>query len=178
MTPARPASAPAPDRIRWALELLDPAPSARVLEIGCGPGVAVELLTPRLTTGTMLAIDRSTVAVTRARRRNEEHLLDGRLELRESTLADLEVPAGSFALAFSIDVNLFWTGEARDELTVLHRCLAPDAVLAVLYGPGPGGATSATRHLERVATNLARHGFAIEQRPATARGSGVIARRP
>jgi protein-L-isoaspartate O-methyltransferase len=28
------------ERIRWAVETLDPGPTDHVLEVGCGPGVA------------------------------------------------------------------------------------------------------------------------------------------
>ncbi|OZM75854.1 class I SAM-dependent methyltransferase [Pseudonocardia sp. MH-G8] len=51
-----------PDRIRWAVDVLDPAGADRVLEIGCGPGVAAALVCPRLPAGWMLATDRSAVA--------------------------------------------------------------------------------------------------------------------
>jgi hypothetical protein len=47
------------ERFRWAVETLDPAPSDRLLEIGCGPGVAVSLICETLSTGTITAIDRS-----------------------------------------------------------------------------------------------------------------------
>ncbi|HEV3504599.1 MAG TPA: hypothetical protein VG637_04850, partial [Actinomycetes bacterium] len=40
-----------PERIRWAVEVLSPAPEDHVLEIGCGPGVAVAAICRRLTGG-------------------------------------------------------------------------------------------------------------------------------
>jgi trans-aconitate methyltransferase len=55
-----------PHRIRWAVDLLDIHPDHRILEIGCGPGVAAGLVTERLTTGHLVAIDRSATAVRRA----------------------------------------------------------------------------------------------------------------
>ena len=72
-----------PDRVRWAVDRLDPAPDARLLEIGCGSGAAAELLCRRLTTGRLLAVDRSPVAVRRTAERNAEHVRAGRLEIAD-----------------------------------------------------------------------------------------------
>jgi protein-L-isoaspartate O-methyltransferase len=51
-----------PERITWAVEQLDLAPTHRVLEFGCGPGVAAALVAERVTEGSLLAIDRSATA--------------------------------------------------------------------------------------------------------------------
>jgi protein-L-isoaspartate O-methyltransferase len=62
-------TSPVPERVRWAVERLAVQPSDRVLEIGCGSGVAATMICERLVEGQMLAIDRSEVQIERARRR-------------------------------------------------------------------------------------------------------------
>jgi hypothetical protein len=47
-----------PEQVRWAVEVLDPGPEVRLLEIGCGPGVALSLICERLVGGRIVAIDR------------------------------------------------------------------------------------------------------------------------
>jgi len=37
-----------PEHVRWAVERLSPGPDDQLLEIGCGPGVAVALISERL----------------------------------------------------------------------------------------------------------------------------------
>lgn len=128
-----------PDRVRWALSVVDPGPADRVLEIGCGPGVAAALICDRLETGHLLAIDRSPVAVQRTADRNASHVDAGRLEVRQSALDDLEVPAASLDKAFCVNVNLFWVRDPAAELTVLRRALRPGGILYILYGDGPTG---------------------------------------
>jgi trans-aconitate methyltransferase len=116
-----------PERIRLAVDLLAVEPGDRVLEIGCGSGVAAELVCDRLRRGTMLAIDRSEVQVERARRRNEEHVAAG--------LSSFDVGEERFDKAFAVNVNLFWLGPARRELDRLRRALTPAGTLLLVYEP-------------------------------------------
>jgi ubiquinone/menaquinone biosynthesis C-methylase UbiE len=58
-----------PERIRWAVRTMAPGPDDHLLEIGCGPGVAVAHVCQRLAGGQILAIDRSATAIARAARR-------------------------------------------------------------------------------------------------------------
>lgn len=152
-----------PERIGWALELLDPAPHEEVLEIGCGPGVAAALVCDRLTSGHLTAIDRSATAIDRARRRAEAHVTSGRLRLHQVALADLPAASGEaqpFDAAFAVDVNTFWTGPADAESAVLAAAVRPEGrVLLVYGGPGPGGVRDVA---PTVAANLGRHGFTTE----------------
>src|SRR5918992_1541675 len=64
----------ASERFVWAVDTLEVCPADRLLEVGCGHGVAVSLVCERLTTGTITAIDRSPKMIEMATRRNREHL--------------------------------------------------------------------------------------------------------
>ena len=168
-----------PDRIRWAVDLLDPQPDERLLEVGGGPGVSAALVCERLTTGVLVAADRSATAIARTRARCAEHVASGRLQLRQQSLAELDLPDASVDTAFAIDVNVFWTTDARAELAVLRRVLVPGGRLAVLYGSAsPQGGGLRSRVLDPVAEAVHRAGFGqvavVEERD----GCGVLARRP
>jgi SAM-dependent methyltransferase len=125
------------DRHAWAVEQLDPQPGDRILEIGCGPGVAAALVCERLGGGGRLtAIDRSATAVERTRRR----LGSGPATVEQTDLAGFDAPASSFDKAFAVNVNVFWTGPAEAELEVLRTVVRPGGVIALVYeGPPSGG---------------------------------------
>ncbi|HYH31975.1 MAG TPA: class I SAM-dependent methyltransferase [Pseudonocardia sp.] len=165
-----------PDRVRWAVELLDPGAPERILEVGCGPGVAAALVCPRLSTGRMLATDRSALAVDRTSRRNTEHVAAGRLEVLRSALDALTAPPASFDQAFAINVNLFWVRDATAELQVLRRVLRPGGLLHVLYGAG--GPTSAEQITTPIAAVLRAHGFTGVRTVGSDAGIGVVAAAP
>ncbi|MBN6034778.1 hypothetical protein [Amycolatopsis sp. 195334CR] len=50
---------PPADRLVWTVDRMRVRPSDRVLEIGCGHGVAVTLVLEKLNSGSILAINRS-----------------------------------------------------------------------------------------------------------------------
>jgi ubiquinone/menaquinone biosynthesis C-methylase UbiE len=75
----------ASERFVWAVDTLEVRPADRLLEVGCGHGVAVSLVCERLTTGTITAIDRSPKMIEMATRRNREHVRSSaRVLLRDS----------------------------------------------------------------------------------------------
>lgn len=152
--------APAPHRIAWAVDLLDVGPDDRILEFGCGPGVAVSLVCERLQAGRIVAIDRSATAIERARARNAEHVAEGRVVFEQVDLAGYRGEAEQFDKAFAVNVNVFWTSAAEPECRLLTRVLRPGGVLRLVYGgPDSGG----TRDVgSGIAANLERHGFATE----------------
>src|SRR5215211_3536886 len=71
----------ASERFVWAVDTLEVRPADRLLEVGCGHGVAVSLVCERLTTGTITAIDRSPKMIEMATRRNRQHVDAGRAVL-------------------------------------------------------------------------------------------------
>ncbi|WP_051828660.1 class I SAM-dependent methyltransferase [Streptomyces bicolor] len=162
-----------PERLTWAVRNLDPAPGDRVLEIGCGRGVALALLCERLTSGTVTAIDRSGTAVAAARRRNAESVAAGRAVVRVADLEEAEFPDGSFDRILAVDVNLFWVRSPDQELAALRRWLAPGGTLCLCWEPPAG--QRAQEIAGKVEPVVAAHGFATEVRVGVSgKGSALV----
>ena len=60
------------ERLAWAVDTLAIEPADRVLEIGCGHGVAASLVCERLGSGRLTAIDRSHTMIEMAERRKSK----------------------------------------------------------------------------------------------------------
>ena len=154
-------AADTPKRIRWAVELLGVEPGDRLLEIGGGPGVAASLVCPRLDRGGLLLVDRSATAIERTRRRNPEHLVSGRLALETVDLANFDPGKARFDKVFAINVNVFWTTPATEELACIRKALDPQGRLFLFFGTP--NATRARQVGARVADSLRANGFAEPQ---------------
>ena len=124
-----------PARVAWAVSQLSVEPSDHLLEIGCGPGHAVRLICPHLSTGTITAIDRSALQVSRARAGNARCLEDGRARIEHVALADADAAlARRFDTVFAINVNAFWT-EPAASLPTLRRLTARRGHAYLFYEP-------------------------------------------
>src|SRR6185503_19954678 len=98
----------ASERFVWAVDTLDVRPADRLLEVGCGHGVAVSLVCQRLTTGTITALDRSPKMIEMAMRRNREHVDAGRAVLEATALEDADLDDRRFDKIFAFNVAPFW----------------------------------------------------------------------
>ena len=150
-----------PGRIRWAVETLAVEPGDRLLEIGGGPGVAAYLVCEQLDRGSLLLIDRSAAAIERTRRRNPEHVAAGRLVLETIDVADFDPGKARFNKVFAVNVNIFWTTPATEELARIRRALEHDGRLFLFYETP--SAARARQAVGRVVDALRANGFAEPQ---------------
>ncbi|RKH87211.1 class I SAM-dependent methyltransferase [Corallococcus sp. AB045] len=164
---------PVAPRFRWAMEVLSVAPDARVLEVGCGHGIALGLVAARLVgDGCVLGIDRSEKMITQALRRNADAIRAGRVLARTGTLADVELGLELFDVAFAINVSLFSEDDARAELSRLRQHLRPGGAL-YLFHEAPVAA-HAKRFATVAARNLDAQGFTVRTVPAAPSRACVV----
>ena len=102
-----PTAGRASERLVWAVDTLAVGPSDRLLEVGCGHGVAIDLVCERLTTGTLTAIDRSPKMIATATRRNRQHIDAGRAVLEAVALEDADLGDQRFDKVFAFNCAPF-----------------------------------------------------------------------
>jgi ubiquinone/menaquinone biosynthesis C-methylase UbiE len=122
------------ERLRSIVEQLNIRPGDRVLEIGCGHGVAATLVCERLDGGHLTAIDRSEKMIEAATRRNAAHIEVGRAEFLVSSLEDLNLGDRRFDKIFAVRVGLFHRDPERAR-SLVERWLAPGGAVFVFFDP-------------------------------------------
>jgi trans-aconitate methyltransferase len=153
-----------PERVRWAVDVLDVGPSEEILEIGPGPGVAVSLVCDRLVDGHITAIDRSATAVRRTSERNAACIGSGKATVLQAELSQIS-PGPRFDKIFAINVNLFWVQPDGPQLAVVANLLRPVGRLFLFY-EAPSS-QKADHILQIVDSTLRRNGFATSTRSAS-----------
>lgn len=150
------------NRVRnlWSVDLLAIRPDDHVLEIGFGPGLAVQALAGRVRTGKVCGLDHSTLMVEQARRRNAVAVGEGRVELRLGSADDVAAFGGEFDKVLAVNVVQFWD----DPVAVLRRVrrvMRPGATIALTFQPRWRGATDedARRAGEAIVSALHVAGF-------------------
>jgi SAM-dependent methyltransferase len=158
------------DRIRWTLSLLDLRPDDRVLEIGFGPGFAVQEASKVVTGGIVAGVDHSEVMVHHANKRNAIAIHAGKVDLKLGSASSLPKFSEPFDKIFTINSIHFWT-DSITCLKNLRELLKPGGLIAVTIQPRSRGSTNETTEAigRELVMNLAHAGFSkvrLEIKPA------------
>lgn len=133
----------------------------RVLEIGCGAGLAIGVVASSLRGGSITALDRSAAMVAKAAKRNEAYLVEGRAVLHTGELSDINWKASTFDKVFAFNVNVF-LGQATKELAIIQPLLRPRGQLFLFFQPPPGTTRQVlAEKLEKASANLLQAGYSI-----------------
>ncbi len=150
------------DRFNWALQLMDIKPVNNVLEIGCGVGLAVDLIASNLREGKITAIDKSKSMIYTATKRNAEHIKNKKAEFHNADLPNLSL-ASTFDTIFCFNVNVFWTkNSVTREMDVIRKHLSKKGLLFVFYGPMFAGGYR--KIVDPVKRNLMQENFNVLQK--------------
>jgi cyclopropane fatty-acyl-phospholipid synthase-like methyltransferase len=150
----------AAERIVWTVDTLAIRPTDRILEIGCGHGVAVSLVAEKLTDGTIDAVDRSAKMIAATQNRNAAAVQAGIVRVHCSELADTNFGDAAFEVVFGIHVPVFVRGEPQREFEVVRKHLVPDGRLYLSYQPLEPATTPAV--VDRLSTSMRDNGFVVE----------------
>jgi SAM-dependent methyltransferase len=162
------------NRHDWAVETLAVMPDDRLLEVGCGHGIAVSLICERLTSGTMTAIDRSPAMVEQAKQRNREHSASGKAVFQAASLDRADFGDDRFDKVFAFNVSLFWK-RPEPALATVKKLLEPSGALYLFHQP-PAWKGTPDEFAAALTEPLGAEGFAVvdvviqELEPAAAIG--------
>jgi ubiquinone/menaquinone biosynthesis C-methylase UbiE len=122
------------DRLRTIVDRLDIRPDDRVLEIGCGHGVAATLICEHLVGGHLTGVDRSAKMIEAASRRNAAYVEAGTADFIVARLEDLDLGARRFDKILAVRVGLFHREPDRAR-QLAEKWLAPGGALTAVFDP-------------------------------------------
>ena len=141
----------------WMVDLLAAGAGDCMLDVGCGPGLAVAGAAARGSRA--VGVDASSTMVRHAGRRNRASIRGGRVAVHQADAASLPFSDASFTKVASLNSLQFWT-EPQRALAELHRVLEPGGQIAlVLMARSGDGEASPPEWVRETVARLEHAGF-------------------
>lgn len=131
------------EKNKWTISLLNIKKDDHVLEIGFGPGVAIQLVSKAIQSGKVVGIDYSEVMLQQAQKRNREGIQEGRVELKLDDINNLSSFDLLFDKVFSVNSIIFWEAPI-ETLKTIRQFMKKNGVIAITIQPFTKGATEET----------------------------------
>lgn len=147
-------------RNEWAISLLNLQPDDRILEIGFGPGVAIQKMSRIVTQGLVVGVEHSEVMLEQAAKRNQKAIAAGRVGLILASISALPTFDTPFNNVLDINGFQFWK-DKEAALRRLKELMYPGGTIALAHQPRNKKATEndATEAGEKFARYLEAAGF-------------------
>jgi ubiquinone/menaquinone biosynthesis C-methylase UbiE len=114
---------------QWTLEELHLGDNDSVLDIGCGSGMAIEMINTIVTQGHVVGIDYSPVMIKQAIKRNKLAIEQGKTEIYEGNVSALPFDDASFDKICAIETFYFWPDPPKN-LQEVKRVIRPGGIAA------------------------------------------------
>lgn len=139
---------------------MDLSPDSRVLEIGCGPGLALARCASVVTSGRVVGLDHSDVMIRQAGKRLTKQGVANRVTLIEGGIDRLADWPDAFDRIFSLNVIQFQSDKPAFFCAV-HNALAPGGLCLTTYQPrlDADGSGAARRMITSIEDALHAVGF-------------------
>lgn len=134
-----------------AIDLLGPAASDTVLELGFGPGKAIKAIAARTPAGLVLGLDHSKTMLRQASQTNRQAVSSGKVVLQFGSFDALPWPDASVDKILAANVVYFFS-ESGTELREAKRVLRPGGTM-VVYATDSSSMSKwkfASRHTHRL----------------------------
>ena len=149
------------EKHEWTISLLNVEKEDNVLEIGFGPGIAIQRLTQIVQDGKIIGVDYSEKMLKQASKRNKTAIQNGVVELIQADVHQLPSFDFSFDKVYSVNSIPFWK-EPAEALKGIRKVMKDGGIIAITVQPFAKGVTmdTAKETGENVMNYMKAAGFA------------------
>ena len=159
----------------WALSLLDLHATDRVLEIGFGPGWAIQQVSRIVRGGLVAGVDRSTTMLKQAQTRNRAGIKAGHVVLRAGSAAKIPYESENFDKVYAVNSFHEWEDSSAG-LAEASRVLKPGGLLLIIEHPHGNPDTKMIQKVQNeIVGQLSQIGFSCEPETRIIQGRVAIA---
>jgi ubiquinone/menaquinone biosynthesis C-methylase UbiE len=113
------------EKIAWGLSKAAVDEDALVLDIGCGGGEAVKMLSPLIKTGKIYGVDYSEDAVSATVKKNKKDVQSGKMIVQRASVSSIPFQDNFFDIAFAFQTHYFWP-DLKHDIREVNRVIKPD----------------------------------------------------
>ena len=147
----------------WTVSLLQVKANEKVLEIGFGPGVAIQELVEHTPAQLIAGIDHSEVMLAQASMRNVSAIQDGRVILELGSVSSLPYQDAYFDKVFTVNSFHFWS-EPSTDLGEVRRVMKPNGQIIITTQPRWATSEQMVDEVgKQLAHQMAQAGFGLIQ---------------
>ena len=150
------------DFTQWVIPLLEVQPDSKVLEVGFGPGVAIQILAAIASTGSVAGVDYSQEMVEQATTRNAKAIAAGIVQLHYGSVEKLPFADDTFDKALAINSMQVWS-DAIVGLREIRRVMAGGGKIALGFTSAAGQSSIGVTELLTAAGFIDAHLVETEQ---------------
>lgn len=114
----------------WALERIRIREGAVVMDVGCGGGKAIQLLSRLTAQAEIHGIDYSEQAVKDSIRANKADVAEGKVHIRQASVTDIPFSDQTFDIVTAFQTHYFWP-DMENSLKEIFRILKADGCLLI-----------------------------------------------
>ena len=150
------------DFIQWVIPLLEVQPDSKVLEIGFGPGVAIQILAATASTGSVAGVDYSQEMVEQATTRNAKAIAVGIVQLHYGSVEKLPFADDTFDKALAINSMQVWSDKIAG-LREIRRVMTGGGKIALAFTSAAGQSSTGLTEMLTAAGFIDAHLVKEEQ---------------
>lgn len=114
----------------WVRGLLPLQPTSTILDLGCGPGAALQAIAQQTPSGFAVGLDYASPMARQAYRRNRQLIRTGHAGIVQGDAAMLPFRDQAFNIVYAVNVIYFWP-DVHQALREIWRILQPGGTLAL-----------------------------------------------
>jgi SAM-dependent methyltransferase len=118
---------------QWAVQRMQIQPGDAVLEIGFGPGMAIQKMIENTPVGCVVGLDNSALMLRKATELNRLAIESGKVKLMQADVCHLPEFGQKFDKIVAINTTMYWPAEQLGRIFKnLRKCLVPGGMLFVV----------------------------------------------
>jgi ubiquinone/menaquinone biosynthesis C-methylase UbiE len=150
------------DFTQWVIPLLEVQSDSKVLEVGFGPGVAIQILAATASTGSVAGVDYSQEMVEQATTRNAKAIAAGIVQLHYGSVEKLPFADDIFDRALAINSMQVWS-DGMAGLREIRRVMVGGGKIALAFTSAAGQSSTGLTEMLIAAGFIDAHLVRTEQ---------------